>query len=246
MKRINIIGFGNTGFTFYEHLKHRAEIVGVFTRKDQLTTVPKVDRLDKLSDKVDLNIVCVSDDAIGTVAEKLPLHIPVVHTSGTVRLDVFSNFERRGVLYPLQTLSRIRSVRLEGVPFLIEANTSELEQEITKFCKQHLSSNCFTINSESRLKVHLSAVMANNFSTYLFGLATEILRNNQLPEDLLNPLLQETVSKFIALGYEQSQTGPARRSDEGTIERHLALLKDPQQKELYTLISKAIADRFNF
>jgi hypothetical protein len=38
----------------------------------------------------------------------------------------------------------------------------------------------------------------------------------------------------------EAQTGPAVRSDEKVMQKHLELLNDPLRKEIYSLLSKSI------
>lgn len=244
--KVNIIGFGNTGQTLYRALKHQLESIHVFSR------TPKGDLPDNsinnildLPDDVDLNILCISDDYIAEVSGQLNREIPLVHTSGSVPLHVLNAIKHCGVLYPLQTLSKNRNIDLHQVPFLIEANTPDFEQDLTLFCQQYISKNTHLVSSDQRMHLHLAAVMTNNFTTYLFGQASEILEKEGLPLDLLNPLIKETTTKFLELGYPDSQTGPARRNDMKTIEKHLKSLDDSEMKQVYQLISELIRKRFN-
>jgi hypothetical protein len=44
------------------------------------------------------------------------------------------------------------------------------------------------------------------------------------------------------LSPQDAQTGPAKRKDTTTINKHLALLSDENQKEIYKLLTKSIID----
>ena len=60
----------------------------------------------------DLYILAVSDAAITTLAESLPIpaEAAVVHTAGGIGIEALpARFDRRGVLYPLQTFTQGRS-----------------------------------------------------------------------------------------------------------------------------------------
>ena len=62
------------------------------------------------------------------------------------------------------------------------------------------------------------------------------------PFEILIPLINETVSKAIDLGPENSQTGPAIRHDQNTIEKHLELLSfSPEFRRLYFEITRSIS-----
>ena len=97
------------------------------------------------------------------------------------------------------------------------------------------------IHSEERMKIHLAAVMACNFSNHLIALAQEFLKKNKLSPLLLSPLIEETALKAADGKAAKHQTGPARRNDLSTINKHLALLKhDKQLHKLYKELSLSI------
>jgi len=55
----------------------------------------------------------------------------------------------------------------------------------------------------------------------------------------LLPLILETANKITTLSPLEAQTGPAKRNDTKTIEKHIAMLNKNQQ-EIYTLLTKSI------
>ena len=93
---------------------------------------------------------------------------------------------------------------------------------------------------------HLAAVIANNFSNYLFGQASNLLKEHRLDFSMLLPLIEETVRKIHTADPVCIQTGPARRGDLKTISAHLALLGDhPELKKIYIDISNSINPELN-
>ena len=65
-------------------------------------------RVQPIPADADIYIIAVSDRSIAQVAGELArVGGLVVHTAGSVGMDVLPQ-QRRGVLYPLQTLSRAR------------------------------------------------------------------------------------------------------------------------------------------
>ena len=93
-----------------------------------------------------------------------------------------------------------------------------------------------------RSKIHLAGVIANNFVNQLYQSATELLASEGLPFEVLKPLIEETAQKAIdAEAPKLVQTGPAKRGDITTQQRHLTLLEEQQvlqtiYKELSQLI----------
>ena len=89
--------------------------------------------------------------------------------------------------------------------------------------------------------MHVAAVIVNNFTNYLFDMASQICEQEKVSFDILKPLIRETVAKIETNSPQSIQTGPAARKDYHTIEKHLLFLeKNPTYKEIYQLISNAI------
>lgn len=82
--------------------------------------------------------------------------------------------------------------------------------------------------------------MINNFPNYLYGLAKKILEKDGLSLEVLRPLAEETVQKAFDKGPVNAQTGPAKRGDWKTIEKHLDLIYDPEIREIYRVLQEKI------
>ena len=94
---------------------------------------------------------------------------------------------------------------------------------------------------EDRLKYHLSAVFANNFSNHMFGLAKDILDKDGLDFNVLKPIILSTAKKVQQLDPKSAQTGPAKREDAETIAKHMELLEHGSEMHmLYTILSESI------
>jgi len=198
--------------------------------------------IQQLSSDVDLMLLCVPDSQISEVSELiLPGRAIVAHTSGIEPLASLSDKIRQtGVFYPLQTFSKDRKVDFRVVPLCIEGKQASTFELLTQLAYK-LSNKVVAISSPERAMLHLTAVMVNNFSNKLYGMAHEILERNQLDFNLLLPLIQETAHKMEEMSPEEAQTGPARRNDENTISRHREMLKEfPQYQQLYQLITDEI------
>ena len=102
-----------------------------------------------------------------------------------------------------------------------------------------MSDEVYFIDSDQRKKVHLAAVYVNNFVNHLYHIAHEICARENLPFELLKPLIRETARKIEVMAPSEAQTGPAKRKDLKTINEHLELLSE-DQKDLYQLISNSI------
>ena len=191
----------------------------------------------------DVCIITVKDEAITEVSEKIPLENQlVVHTSGNTSIEAIDSKNRRGVFYPLQTMNKQTIVDFEKVPFCLEAeNTNDfyLLQRLASL----LSTKIYALNSYQRRVLHLAAVFMNNFSNHLVYISQQICKENEVPFEILQPLLAETLAKLQNTSAYDAQTGPARRNDSLTISNHLAMLSD-NYKEIYDIITKSIINTY--
>ncbi|GAB2771931.1 hypothetical protein GCM10010465_17550 [Actinomadura fibrosa] len=68
----------------------------------------------------------------------------------------------------------------------------------------------------------------------------KICRENEIPFEILQPLIKETAAKIQNVSPAEVQTGPAIRNDRTTITAHLEQLNDPENKKIYELLTHAI------
>lgn len=246
MTKVSIIGSGNVA----RHLIHafqsnsKIELVQVFARnKKSLTHL--LDSNSVTSDytqlqAADVYIIAVSDDAIAEISSQLPFENQlVVHTSGTVPLTTLESKNRRGVFYPLQTFSKDKAVNFKTIPICLEAENEKDLQTLNQIAST-ISDAVYQINSEQRKALHVAAVFVNNFVNHLYQMGNEICDNNNVPFEILKPLIQETANKIVSLSPKEAQTGPAKRNDLTTIEAHQQFLTDENLSTIYTLLTQSI------
>ena len=78
----------------------------------------------------------------------------------------------------------------------------------------------------------------------MYALAAELLEKNNLPFDVMIPLIDETAAKVHLLPPCDAQTGPAARNDEEVMRRHLKMLSDdPTTQNIYKLLSDSIISK---
>lgn len=248
MISIVIIGSGNVA----QHLitsflqSDEIELIQVFSRQKE--SVSHLISMDKIvSDyteitQADLYIIAVSDNAIADVSAKLPFENRlVVHTSGSISMEILASKNRRGVFYPLQTFTKNKAVDFKKIPICLEAEDEE-DFRIIETIAKSISSVVQSISSEQRKALHVAAVFVCNFVNHLYKIGDEICTENQLSFELLKPLIVETAQKITHLSPKNAQTGPAKRNDTETINTHLNFLSDENQKEIYKLLTKSIID----
>jgi predicted short-subunit dehydrogenase-like oxidoreductase (DUF2520 family) len=190
----------------------------------------------------DLYIIAVSDRAVGDVAEALRRREDsvVVHTAGSVEMDALGDGDR-GVLYPFQTFTAGRRVDFSAVPLFVEGSDEDTTQAIESVANA-LSQRVYRANSKRRREIHLTGVFACNFVNALYSMATDLLDEREgLPFDVLRPLIEETAAKAVEAAHPRNvQTGPAVRGDKAVAERHVAMLGEANQQEIYKLLTDYI------
>jgi predicted short-subunit dehydrogenase-like oxidoreductase (DUF2520 family) len=249
MIKITFIGSGNVAQHLIQAFLGNSSITiqQIFVRNASKTILVDAD-IEVISDysqltPADIFIIAVSDDAIAEVSANFPLKNQlVVHTSGSVSLDQISNHNRRGVFYPLQTFTKAKKVDFKEIPICIESEFSS-DLEILGKISKLISDKTFIINSQQRKSLHVAAVFVNNFVNHLYQIGSEICQENQVPFSILEPLIAETASKVKTLSPLESQTGPAKREDQQTIDSHIAFLKtDANKQSIYKLLTQSIQE----
>jgi predicted short-subunit dehydrogenase-like oxidoreductase (DUF2520 family) len=248
--KIVCIGSGNVATHLAIALKAMgAELVQVWSQDSRnaeilaaLIKAKTVLSWEELDLSADFYIIAVKDDAIPEIAKQLKeVKGTVVHTSGATAMTALSGTgSGYGVLYPLQTFSKSKSVDLSNVPFCIEADRPETLEKISAIAHL-LSSQVAEVSSEQRKILHIAAVFACNFTNHLYHLSSSLLEQHQLKFDLLKPLITETAQKIQHAQPFEVQTGPAIRDDQETMRKHLELLGgSPELQQLYETLSNSI------
>lgn len=252
--KISIVGTGNVAW----HLAHalynaRHSIVQVYGRNVQKAKelahdvrAQAIDSFAQLSDDIDVLLLCVSDDAIADTARQLGWRkCLVAHTAGAMDIELLKGVsDFYGVFYPLQSLSAGKEVNFFNVPLCIEGSNKAAEAQLAALGNT-ISNKTHYISSAQRRHLHLAAVFANNFTNAMYGQAADILAEQGLDFDLLRPLITETAQKVQLMSPQQAQTGPAKRHDETTLQKHLELLpKGSDSEQIYKLLTDVIKKKF--
>lgn len=78
----------------------------------------------------------------------------------------------------------------------------------------------------------------------MYTIGNEICEENNIPFDILTPLIQETALKINTLSPNAAQTGPARRNDIQTMQTHLEQLRSKDNQKIYKLLSESIQKKY--
>ncbi|MES1260004.1 MAG: Rossmann-like and DUF2520 domain-containing protein [Gemmatimonadota bacterium] len=198
-----------------------------------------------------LVVIAVPDDAIEGVAASLaatsavtPAHV-VLHTSGLHGRSSLAALEPTGAAlgswHPLQTFSSTHGdpASLAGSPAVIEGDARALDagRSLAVLLALH---PVVELPASGKAVYHAAAVFASNYLVVLGEIAARLAREagaGGASQALFAPLMERTIANFGASGAD-ALTGPIRRGDIGTIERHLAVLHG-EEREVYLVMGKA-------
>ena len=218
--------------------------------------------INEIRTDADVYIFSVKDDALPSLIKQLTEHLanshhltpntqhPIfLHTAGSVPMSVFSDntltpnthhpSPNYGVLYPMQTFSKDRSVNFREIPCFIEASDNNTLGAI-KTLASKISDHVLEMSSEKRRKLHLAAVFACNMTNHCYRLAEKVLEEEGIDFSLYQPLIQETANKVRELSPRKAQTGPMVRYDKTIMDAQIALINDERTRQIYRLMADSI------
>jgi len=247
---IVIIGSGNVAAVLGRKFKSAGhKILQIYSRNSSAASAlayewdtESTNYKSLINKEAEVYIIAVDDNAIKDVVTELSLPGKVVaHTAASVPKEILKDVSIHfGVFYPLQSLRKEMSL-LPDVPVFVEGNDDVTSGMLTALATSISDSSVTKAGSDERLKLHLAAVLVNNFTNHLYALAEEYCTKEGLDFKQLLPLIIETATRLNEISPKQTQTGPAIRHDSETIHKHLELLKNyPQLKNIYVLLTESI------
>ena len=250
--KIVVIGSGNVAESLAQAIAEAEslELVQLFARNEErgrkVAELAHTEWSGSDLAEADLYLISVSDNAVAEVAKSLPIPegAVVAHTAGCCTLDSLLPHTHRAVFYPFQTFSVGRKVDFKRGYIFLEGATNHALATVNTAAKA-LTDNVLPADTARRAVIHLSGVFACNFANAMYANAAEVLAKEGLPFDIVAPLIEETAKKVVeSKNPAHSQTGPARRGDSQTLERHRKMLADePTKRDLYDKISEDIWHR---
>jgi uncharacterized FlaG/YvyC family protein len=237
-KKINILvsGYGNLGHHIYKALYSS----GRFNIKIISKTYKK-----NLPSKFipDLIWVLKKDEYVKKEIYRLKKLFPyALFVSSSAAIDINEiKVDSLVTLYPLGTFKKnhLGNV-LRRSPFFLEfgSHISEDHKKTIKEVCIALGIKPVELSYKERIKLHLAAVFANNFTNAIMHAAVGLAGKNA---KYLLPIIQQTFENIQKLNPAITQTGPAVRSDLNTIRKHLDFLADQKElKKIYITITDYI------
>jgi predicted short-subunit dehydrogenase-like oxidoreductase (DUF2520 family) len=250
---IVIIGTGNAATVLGKKFKEAGHrIVQVFGRDASAASklayqfdTESTNYWSVIRKDADFYLVAVADDAIIDVAKHV--HVPgklLAHTAASVGKDVLKSMSHHyGVFYPLQSLRKELS-ELPDIPVFVDASDELARKKLEQLAHSISKEKVTVAGDKERLKLHVAAVIASNFTNHLYKLAEDYCKNEGLDFNQLIPLIEETAQRLKTMSPVAAQTGPAIRHDDATIQQHLIILeKYPHLKKIYEVMTESIQGR---
>jgi predicted short-subunit dehydrogenase-like oxidoreductase (DUF2520 family) len=209
-----------------------------------------IDSTDHFNKDTEILFLCIRDSAIAEAASQwspvIDKNCLLLHTSGTISSGVLqSHHQKSGVWYPLQTFTKKMETKWEGIPVYITAEEEDVFQTLEQIAR-HCGAIPVRSGDDSRQKIHTAAVIVNNFVNHLLSLTLNYCEKEKLDYNHLLPLLEQTIAKSKVSGPLSAQTGPARRKDLTTIEKHLqSLAYYPELQKIYRTMTESILKMYD-
>lgn len=207
----------------------------------------------------DAVILAVRDSAIAEVAAMLcgtglitKRHI-LLHCSGAVAAgEVLGGVAEQvggvGTLHPLRAIitdagaTSAVATGLRGTVFGVEGDAAA--QVVAKRLVSAMGGAALALEREQMAAYHAAAAMASNYVVALIDAAAQALSAAGMPMEqavaALVPLAQGALANVAEQGAQRGLTGPIRRGDAQTVQRHLAALAvRPETQELYRALGRA-------
>ncbi|MEQ9105776.1 MAG: DUF2520 domain-containing protein [Rhodothermales bacterium] len=240
----------------------RFALVGSGALGSRLAAALEERGLEQTPDPADSDVLflCVPDDAIQAVAERLAspkadwTGRTVLHTSGAHDAGVLSSLADRGAdtgsFHPVQTFPAGTVYRageedalalFKGIAVGIEGSRGAVEMGV------HLAGALLAepvlLTSDQKILYHTASVMAGNFAIALLAAAGDVWESGTAGQAdfarALGPLVQKSVANTLAMGPEAALSGPVSRGDMKTVERQMHALSQasPHLLPLYGVLA---------
>lgn len=221
MTRVRIIGPGRAGSSLATALSRAGWEV--------LPTLGRSDDVARAAEGVDLVLIATPDDAIATVASSIDAaeRTVIAHVSGSAGLHPLAKHVRRAVLHPLVALPDAErgAERLVGAWFGIAEAGDPLVAEVVA----SLRGRVVHVAETEWGRYHAAAVIASNHLVALLGQAERVAASVGAPIEAFLDLARGSLADVAALGPRAALTGPVRRGDRATVQRHLDALPDDER-----------------
>jgi predicted short-subunit dehydrogenase-like oxidoreductase (DUF2520 family) len=229
--RVRIIGPGRAGTSLHRALaRAHWPVEPLLGRGDDLRAAAA---------GIDLLVIATPDAAVGEVAAAVEPRpdVVVAHLSGSLGLAPLAGHARVAVLHPLVALPDPDrgADRLVGAWFGLAATGHPLVEEVVA----ELHGRIVRVDEDDWARYHAAAVIASNHLVALLGQVERVAASIGAPLDAYLDLARGALDDVVALGPAAALTGPVRRGDLATVDRHVAALPAEEQAAYRALAEEA-------
>lgn len=189
-------------------------------------------------------VIAVTDGLISEISTAITDMVSpsclMVHVSGATPLNHLRS--PSAVIWPIRSFNpKADNVPLTRTPTVLEASDDHA-MGLARTLAAAWDAETSEVSGTQRAAAHMAAAVADNFANHMFAEAQDLLEQRGLPKTLLRNLVLGLTQGGLQGDSRERQTGPARRGDEATLERHRELLPD-DVKTLYDAVTAHIIQR---
>lgn len=254
---IGLIGCGKVGTTLFYMLKNNNKIIGAYDikksnqhRAAKHLGIRKNPSLAELCAKSQALFFATPDDQILRAYKIAKPFIKgkkyIFHFSGLLPAAIFPRARNMycASVHPFATFPIISVPPKQTKYFMfIEGNHQAINAARKIFSRKHFVIR--KIDRRYKVKHHLLGVFSSNLLVGLVsaicGLAQDIGWTKKDVNDVIIPIIQETISNIREKGLNKALSGPLERGDIEVIKKHLdTLKKNKNLLDIYKTLSRAI------
>jgi len=201
-----------------------------------------------------LVLMAVPDGVIGATARELSRSgewqgKTVLHTSGALDASALAELKHRGAsvgsAHPMNSFVESSSAKdLRGISFAVEGDTAAVR--VAEKIARALRGKPIQIPAVLKPVYHAFGALASPLLVSLLAAAEDLGRAAGVkdPREAMEPIVRRTVENFFREGAAASFSGPMKRGDIVTLERHLrALRSKPRIRKVYLALAEHAAAR---
>ncbi len=191
----------------------------------------------------DVVLVAVPDDQIIEVAQSIDPNITIIVPSGSFDMESVKN-PHKIVIWGIYSFLHGRELDYRKIPFCVESSSAKSQEQLHHMMAPW-QTQLHVTNSDQRTKAHMAAVFSNNFVSALYQIAFDVLEKEHLNTELVVATIQQLAEKLGSEHPKNLQTGPAKRNDLSSLNKHMKLLtNEPDQQEVYRVLSNIILTKY--
>lgn len=197
-----------------------------------------------------LTFLTVPDSAIKGVAQRLSKlkgdleNFTFVHCSGNESAEVLQPLKLQGAtiasFHPLQTFTaHSRTSDFKGIYFSLQGDVEAFPR--LRLVAKKLGAQILEVTKDQKSHLHAAAVLASNYLTTLLDTSVKVAARGGLSDEkvknALLPLVETTLQNASQQSFIDALSGPIKRGDIRTVEKHLELLDgSPELKQVYCVL----------